>query len=101
MVEITMVALIETSNLSYTITIGTLSTKEAKHILSNFGLCPKLVSFFEPFPWEIQIFLSVCLESLWSVSRWCLKRVQGVWKKSGGLKVSHSIFISKYFEMLP
>ena len=43
MVEIIMVTLIETSNLSYTITIGTLSTKEAERIYTFKLLVSKLL----------------------------------------------------------
>ena len=63
MVEITMVSLIEASNLSYTTTIGTLCMKEAKRIHTFKLLVSKLLGglgdldnvqnlevFFEPFP---------------------------------------------------
>ena len=43
MVEIIMVTLIETSNLSYTTTIGTLSTKEAERIYTFKLLVSKLL----------------------------------------------------------
>ena len=57
MVEITMVSLIEASDLSYATTIGTLCTKEAKRIQTFRGGLGDLdnvqnleVFFFEPFP---------------------------------------------------